>query len=173
MEVCVSSNSVSWRPDFEGDSKQIRKTPGEKSDAIMQRATLGINPRSERPTLCHHLETTLPRISFDSPFMSGTHLTASSSSNQVSNFHLIINNALDEYKKRTKKDLRVHPLATELQSCSTPSAILSILHRQVQSLDQSRRRDDRWTRCLDPTVNVLFNLSTTLGQGVGLVCFRT
>jgi hypothetical protein len=105
--------------------------------------------------------------------MSHTHPTASSSSNQVSNFQLIINNALDEYKKRTKKDLRAHPLVTELQSCNTPSAILSVLQRQVQGLDESRRSDDRWTRWLDPTVNVLFTLSATLGEGVGLVCVRT
>ena len=90
-----------------------------------------------------------------------------------SNFQLIINDALDEYKKPTKKDLRDHPLATQVQSCNSPSAILSVLHQQVQGLDQSRMRDDRWTRWLDPTVNVLFNLSATLGEGVGLVCVRT
>ncbi|KAI0268068.1 hypothetical protein BGY98DRAFT_1180498 [Russula aff. rugulosa BPL654] len=95
--------------------------------------------------------------------------TASSSSNQVSNFQLVINNALDEYKKRTKKDLLAHPLVTDLQSCNTPSAILSVLQHQVQGLDESQRSDDRWTRWLDPTVNVLFTLSSTLGEGVGLV----
>ena len=103
-------------------------------------------------------------------FMSHAHPTASSSSNQISNFQLIINNALDGYKKRTKKDLLAHPLVTELQSCNTPSAILSVLQQQVQ---ESRRGDDRWTRWLDPTVNVLFTLSKTLGEGVGLVCVRT
>ena len=110
--------------------------------------------------------------SFAPPFMSHSHPTASSSSNQVSNFQLIINNALDEYKKRTKKDLRAHPLVTELQSCNTSSAILSVLQKQVQGLDESRRSDARWTRWLDPTVNVLFTLSATLGQGVSLVCAR-
>ena len=48
------------------------------------------------------------------PFMSHPNPTASSSSNQVSNFQLIINNALDEYKKHTKKDLLAHPLVTKL-----------------------------------------------------------
>ena len=102
--------------------------------------------------------------------MSHAHPTASSPSNQASNFQLIINNALDTYKKRTKKDLLAHPLATELESCDTPSAILAVLQQQVQGLDQSRRRDDRWTRWLGPTVNVLFSLSGALGVGVGLVC---
>ena len=108
-----------------------------------------------------------------SPFMSHAHPTASSSFNQVSNFQLIINNALDEYKKRTKKDLLAHPLVTELQSCNTPNAILSVLQRQAQGLDRSRRSDDRWTRWLDSTVNVLFTLSATLGEGVSLVCVTT
>ena len=105
--------------------------------------------------------------------MSHAHPTASSSSNQVSNFQVIINNALDKYKKRTKKDLLEHPLITELESCDTPSAILSVLQQQVQVLDGSRRSDDRWTRWLDPTVNVVYTLSGTLGQGVGMVRFRS
>jgi hypothetical protein len=105
--------------------------------------------------------------------MSHAHPTASSSYNQASNFQLIINNALNAYKKRTKKDLLAHPLVTELQSCNSPSTILAVLQQQLQGLDQSRRSDERWTRWLDPTVNVLYTLSGTLGEGVGLVCLRT
>ena len=105
--------------------------------------------------------------------MSHTHPTASSSSNQASNFQLILINALDVYKKRTKKDLLAHPLVIELQSCNSPSAVLVVLHQQLQGLDQSRRTDERWTRWLDPTVNVLYSLSGTLGEGVGLVRFRS
>jgi len=105
--------------------------------------------------------------------MSHTHPTASSSSNNPSNFQLIIINALDTYRKRTKKDLLAHPLVAELQFCNSPSAILAVLQQQLQGLDQSRRTDERWTRWLDPTVNVLFTLSETLGEGVGLVHFRS
>jgi hypothetical protein len=99
--------------------------------------------------------------------MSHAQPTASSS---ASNFQLIINNALDKYKKRTKNDLLAHPLATQLQSCDSPSAILAVLHQQVQWSDQSRNGDDRWSRWLDPTINVLYTLSSTIGAGVGLVC---
>jgi hypothetical protein len=94
--------------------------------------------------------------------------TASSSSN----FQLIIDNALDMYKKRTKNDLLAHPLAPQLQACESPGTILAVLQQQVQGIDQSRS-DDRWTKWLDPTVNVLFAFSATLGAGVGLVCLRT
>ncbi len=114
-----------------------------------------------------------PNIPFTLPFMSHTHPTTFSSHNQASNFQLIINSALDTYKKRTKNDLLAHPLVTELQSCNSPCSILAVLQQQLQGLDQSRRNDDRWTRWLDPTVNVLYTLSGTLGEGVGLVCLRT
>jgi hypothetical protein len=100
--------------------------------------------------------------------MSHTQSTASSSPN----FQLIINNALDKYKKRTKNDLLAHPLAAQLQSCDSPSAIIAILQQQVQTLDQSRSSDERWSNWLDPTVNVLYALNSRLGAGVGLVCLR-
>jgi hypothetical protein len=88
-----------------------------------------------------------------------------------SNFQLILDSALEAYRKRTKNDLLAHPLATQLQACDSPGAILAILQQQVQGLDQSQS-DDRWTKWLDPTVNVLFAFSATLGAGVGMVCSR-
>ena len=92
--------------------------------------------------------------------------TATASS---SNFQLVINNALKEYQKRTKNDLVLHPLAAQLQTCDSPAAILTVLQQQVQGLDQSRSGDDRWTKWLDPTINVLFSFSATVGAGVGMV----
>jgi hypothetical protein len=101
--------------------------------------------------------------------MSHPHPTVSSSS---SNFELIINNALDKYTKRTNNDLLAHPLAAQLQSCDSPRAILAVLQQQLQGPDQSRSSDERWSRWLDPTINVLYTLSSTVGA-VGLVCRRT
>jgi hypothetical protein len=99
--------------------------------------------------------------------MSHSPLTRASTSS--SNFQLIINNALKAYEKRTKNDLLAHPLASQLQACDSPNAILAVLQQQVQGLDQSRSSDDRWIKWLDPTVNILYALSGTLGVGVGLV----
>ncbi len=84
-------------------------------------------------------------------------------------FQLIFNNALDEYKKRTKNDLTAHPLAAELQLCDCPSAVLTVLQDQIGELEQSRGNDKKLTKWLGPTVNVLYALSATLGEGVGLV----
>ena len=94
------------------------------------------------------------------------HAVASSSSG--SNFQLILSNALDKYKKRTKNDLITHPLAAQLQSCDSPNEILAVL----LGLDQSRSSDERWSRWLDPTVNVIYALSSTVAAGLGLVCVR-
>ena len=100
--------------------------------------------------------------------MSQTHPPVTSSSN----FQLIFDNALKAYRKRTKKDLLSHPLATQLQECDSPSSIRAVLRRQVQEIDQSQT-DDRLTGWLDPTVNVLSALSDTIGDAVGLVCSHT
>jgi hypothetical protein len=89
------------------------------------------------------------------------------------NFQLIFNNALKMYEKHTKCDLLVHPLVARLQACESPSAILAIIHQQVQGLDQSQRADERMTKWLNPTITVLYAFSASLGQGVGLVCFWT
>ena len=98
--------------------------------------------------------------------MSRSHLTATTS---TSDFRLILDSALNAYKERTKKDLIKHPLASQLEECSSPAAILTVLHQQVQGLDQSINRDDRWTKWLDPTVSVICTLSEALGEGVSLV----
>jgi len=89
------------------------------------------------------------------------------------NFQLILNNALKAYEKQTKHDLLAHPLAAELQACQSPSSILVVLQQQVQQLNRSRATDDRLTKWLDPTVNVLYAFSETIGEGVSLVCFKT
>jgi hypothetical protein len=102
--------------------------------------------------------------------MSSTQSQIATSSS--SNFQQIFDNALKAYEKRTKNDLLLHPLAAQLQACDSPDAILAILQKQVEGLNQSRNADDRWTKWLDPTVNVLFAFSATLGEGVGLVCVR-
>ena len=118
-------------------------------------------------TIPHHPLTTVHEQTPRFDLMFHSQPTAASS-----NFQLIISNALKAYEKRTKNDLLAHPLAPQLQDCDSPGAILAVLQQQVQRLDQSRT-DDRWTKWLDPTVNVLFAFSSTLGAGVGLVCSRT
>jgi hypothetical protein len=96
------------------------------------------------------------------------HPTASSSSS-CSNFQSVFNAALEAYEKKTKCKLISHPLAAQLQSCDSPTAILSVLQGVIQQFDHRRSSDARLTNWLNPTVNVLYAFSNFIGQGVGLV----
>ncbi|KAH9073566.1 hypothetical protein EDB83DRAFT_82859 [Lactarius deliciosus] len=90
-------------------------------------------------------------------------------SSSHSDFQSILLASLRAYEKQTKKDLLSHPLAARLNSCDSPADILAVLQDQVQEFEQSRSVDERLTKWLDPTVNVLYAFSATLGEGVGLV----
>ncbi|KAH8999668.1 hypothetical protein EDB86DRAFT_2828283 [Lactarius hatsudake] len=93
-----------------------------------------------------------------------------STSLQVSsNFQPILDSALKEYKKKTGKELTTHSLAEEITSCDSPEAILTVLQGKANELNQSQTSDERLTKWLTPTVNVLNTLSATLGEGVGTV----
>jgi hypothetical protein len=94
---------------------------------------------------------------------------APSTSTPTSNFQSIFNAALKTYEKKTQKDLLAHPLAAQLQSCNSPGDILVILQDKVKEFDQSRSADEGLSRWLNPTINVLYAFSATLGGGVGLV----
>ena len=90
-------------------------------------------------------------------------------SSSSTNFETIFSAALKEYKKQTKRDIASHPLATQLQSCDSPSAILVVLRARIQKFDQSQVADEKWIKWVDPTVTVLYAFSATLGNSVGLV----
>ncbi|KAF8264697.1 hypothetical protein EI94DRAFT_436910 [Lactarius quietus] len=95
--------------------------------------------------------------------------TSLQTSISTSNYQLILDKALNEYKKKTKKDLITDPLAEEIRSCDSPEAILAVLRLNTNGLNQSESSDERLTKWLTPTVNVLNALSATLGQGAGII----
>jgi len=86
-----------------------------------------------------------------------------------SNFQTIFNASLQAYENKTKNKLLDHPLTTQLQSCDSPIAVLSVLQDLIQQFDQRHASDERLKSWLDPTVNVLYSFSATLSEGVGLV----
>ncbi|KAH9071552.1 hypothetical protein EDB83DRAFT_256835 [Lactarius deliciosus] len=93
----------------------------------------------------------------------------SSSMSTSSNFKVVFEKALKAYQKKTKQDLAVHPLTSQLQACDSPAAILSILQGQVDQFIQSQSGHEKLKGWLNPTINVLYAFSATLGEGVGLV----
>ncbi|KAH8999656.1 hypothetical protein EDB86DRAFT_651692 [Lactarius hatsudake] len=90
-------------------------------------------------------------------------------SSSTPNYHPIFEKALKEYKKKTGKDISTHPLAEEINGCSSIEAVLAVLQGKANELNQSQSSDERLTKWLTPTVNVLNSLSSTLGEGVGTV----
>ncbi|KAH9165961.1 hypothetical protein EDB89DRAFT_2076307 [Lactarius sanguifluus] len=81
-----------------------------------------------------------------------SHAPSTSTPSVPSNFQSIFNAALKAYKP-----------------CNSPADILAILQDKVEEFDQSRSADERLSRWLNPTINVLYALSATLGEGIGLV----
>ena len=104
--------------------------------------------------------------------MATTSSTLQASSSSTSPFQIIFEKALQEYEKKTGKDLTTHPLATEINRCASPEAILVILEAKARDLDQSQKGDERLTKWLKPTVNILHALSATFGPAVGMVSYR-
>ena len=99
--------------------------------------------------------------------MSQTPATTAASSS--SPFQAIFQAAIKSYQKQTKKDLLAHPLASQLQDCDSTNAILAILQDQVRQFDKFYSGDERLTKWLGPTVNVLNAFSATISGGVSLV----
>jgi hypothetical protein len=88
-----------------------------------------------------------------------------------SNFQSILVAALENYKKKTKKDLLIHQLTAQLRTCDSPSSIADVLNRQynVQEFIQSQGGGESSKQWLNATVSVLCAFSGALGKGVGLV----
>lgn len=82
----------------------------------------------------------------------------------LSNYQVIFDNALESYKKQTGKNLTSDPLLHSLETCHSPDDVVTtILRGLIPGSDQSRNIDDRLTKWLKPTINVLYTLSATIG----------
>ena len=95
--------------------------------------------------------------------------TSITSAYSESPFQAIFQAALKSYQKQTKKDLLTHPLASRLQSCNSTTAILAILHDRIREFEKNSDGDERLTKWLGPTVNVINAFSATVSGGVSLV----
>jgi hypothetical protein len=122
-------------------------------------------------TLNPLLASPIHNISYSRTRNTMAQITASTSSRM--NYQSIFDDALSVYKKKTGKDLRSHPLLSKLENCDSPDAVLIALREQIPGFDQTGSNDDKYTKWLDPTVNVLFAFSSTIGAGVSLVSLRT
>ena len=92
-----------------------------------------------------------------------------SPANSYSNYRSIFDTALEAYKKKTGKDLTSDPLLCRLETCQSPDDILVILRERISGFDHPSNNKDGLTKCLNPTVNVLYTFSTIIGASPGLV----
>lgn len=91
----------------------------------------------------------------------------------TSNFAAIIHAASKEYKHLTKKDLATDPLASTIEGYNSPDSVLDVYRGQVTAFDKFHKGDDKLMEWLTPIVNILFTLSLTLGEGIGLVSLHS
>ena len=90
----------------------------------------------------------------------------------TSNYQVIFDNALKAYKNKTGNDLPSDPLIYKLESCNSPDAVLDLLREEIPGFNQSGSSHDGPMKWLDPTVNVLFSFSSTIGGALSLVSLR-
>ena len=86
-----------------------------------------------------------------------------------SNYRSIFDNALEAYKEKTGKDLTSDPLLHRLETCHSPDNVLAILRENTSGFDHPHNSSDGLTKCLNPTVNVLYTFSTIISATPSLV----
>jgi hypothetical protein len=98
---------------------------------------------------------------------------SSSLDTSSSPFQAVFDAALNEYSRKTGKDIDSDPLTAKLRSCKTSSEVYGILQEQAQMFDDFRNGDRgvQIMRKLKPTVDILLQLCNggVLGEGIGLV----
>ena len=130
----------------------------------MPTLTLSLN----QPTVIHPSRTCArSQILPDIPMSTSNQSTGPS--NRTDNFTAIFNAASTEYARVTGKPLDTHPFSAQLRACDTPKAVSDLLRTEAQAFSQFRKGDEKLMAVLDPTVHILFTLSATLGEGIGLV----
>ena len=71
----------------------------------------------------------------------------------------IINTALVKYSSQTGKDLRDHPLASDINTCDSTDSILVVFRNQARKFDDLRNGDANLIKCLEPLVSSLYAIS--------------
>ncbi|KAH9044897.1 hypothetical protein EDB83DRAFT_2553853, partial [Lactarius deliciosus] len=84
-----------------------------------------------------------------------------------SQFKSILDAALTEYKTKTGNDLTNHWLAKELQSRDA-EAVLNIIQSHAEAFDKFRNGDNKLMKCIRSSVHVLYTISSTLGEIIGM-----
>jgi hypothetical protein len=121
----------------------------------------------------HCLVAVIPSLGTDTLFP--THISSirdMGDQSGASQFRLLFEAALEDYRKQTGTKLVDHPLYARLIKCDSVESITAVLHEQAQAFLKFRGDDGKVIKSLNTTVHVLYSLSvnTLLGEAIGLVC---
>jgi len=96
-------------------------------------------------------------ISLDNPMSS----TRDDSETSSANFEALLNEALTKYTQKTGKNLRDHPLASNIDSCNSAESFLVLFQQQAQDFEQFRNGDSKLIEWLRPVVDGLLFISNS------------
>lgn len=124
-----------------------------------------------RPILTLYPITIQTLNPFTAAYMSTGNESAGLSTLSTDNFTAIFNTALIEHQRVTRKRLRTHPFATQLETCQSPKDVLDLLRTQAKNFSKFHQSDERLMVPLGRIVHILFTVSAILGEGIGLVSY--
>ena len=85
-------------------------------------------------------------------------------------FPQIFEVALQDYTKKTEKDIKSDPLFDKLQECNSSDEVLEVLEEQAFAFEEYRK--DQLMERLMPIVQILFRLATKDNVKEGIVSVR-
>ena len=86
-----------------------------------------------------------------------------------SNFHSILDAALDDYSNQTGINLINHPSAEQIQNCQSPDDVLKLLLERESAFKDYRDKYRNFIDSLRPIVQAVHAFSSILGEAAGLV----
>jgi hypothetical protein len=86
-----------------------------------------------------------------------------------SSFQALFGAALQDYETRTGISLVNHPFAKKLEECHSLDSIDAILQEQAKGFCKSRGDNGRLMKSVKCSIDVLYTISSVLGEGVGVV----
>ena len=92
-----------------------------------------------------------------------------SNPNLQSNNLQLIRDALEDYAKQMKIDLKDNPFAEEVKNCNSPETILQLLEKNKDNFKEYRDKNRKFIDCLDPVVKFVHAFSDILGEASSLV----
>ena len=86
-----------------------------------------------------------------------------------SSFQALFGAALKDYENRTGIGLVNHPIAKQLEDCHSLDSINVILQEQAKGFCKFRGDNGRLMKSLKCSIDVLYTISTVLGEGISVV----